>query len=97
MHCPPGSTEKGCPCPLASNGTDSVYFFSGAFHLSEVDMRIRGRGLDFVWSRKYRSRIGPDTDLGNGWEFSYNIRISDAGSGNLELRDGNTRTDVGMV
>ena len=45
---------------------DPVYFFSGEFYYSAVDLRIAGRMMDFVWGRKYRSKIGPNTAQGNG-------------------------------
>jgi hypothetical protein len=43
-----------------------VYLFNGELFEQAVDLRIKGRGLDFVWARKYRSRTGPDTVQGNG-------------------------------
>ena len=69
------------------------YLHSGEFHLSATDLRIAGRELDFVWARKYRSRIGPNTAMGNGWDFSYNIYIEQSGP-DLLLHDGNTREDL---
>ncbi len=73
---------------------DPVYLFSGEFFESVVDLRIPGRGEnDFIWARKYRSKIGPSTPLGNGWDYSYNIRVEAQGP-NLVLFDGNTRQDV---
>lgn len=62
-----------CGGPVSSPG--SVYLFSGEFHTSAEDLRIRGRGFDFVWARKYRSRVGPDVGMGPGWDFSYDIRV----------------------
>ena len=55
--------------------SDSVYLFSGEFWYEVEDLRIPGRGLDFVWSRKYRSQAGCTTDLAHRWDFSYNIYI----------------------
>ena len=73
---------------------DPVYLFSGEFFESVVDLRIPGRGEDdFIWARKYRSKIGPSTAQGNGWDCSYNIRVEAQGP-NLVLFDGNTRQDV---
>src|SRR5262245_4899739 len=71
---PPGepSAEHWNMRPIRGHG---VFLFSGEFHCAVVDLRIKGRGLDFCWARKYRSRIGPDTVMGNGWDFSYNIRV----------------------
>ncbi len=80
-------------CGGPDSAGDSVYLFSGEYYQSAVDLRIRGRGPDFVWARKYRSRLGPYSDQGNGWDFSYNIRLASHGP-DLVLFDGNTRKDV---
>ncbi|GJM23712.1 MAG: hypothetical protein DHS20C16_01270 [Phycisphaerae bacterium] len=75
-----------------SSVSDSVYLFSGEFHLTATDMVIRGRGFDFEWTRRYRSKIGPDTEMGNGWDHSYNVRVEQSGA-NLILHDGDGRSD----
>ena len=85
---PSGGGGCGDEGPVAN-----VYLHSGEFHLAAVDLRIAGRGLDFVWARKYRSRLGPDTPQGIGWDSSYNIRIEQVGTA-IRLHDGNTRRDL---
>ncbi|MBI2926319.1 MAG: hypothetical protein HYY24_11520 [Verrucomicrobia bacterium] len=75
-----------------SDSTDPIYLFSGEFHESVVDLHIQGRGMDFTWTRKYRSKIGASTRQGNGWDFSYNISLEADGT-DLLLHDGNTRLD----
>jgi RHS repeat-associated protein len=83
-----------CAKPGETEGVgDPIYAFSGEYYKSVVDLRIKGRGLDFIWARKYRSRIGPNTVQGNKWDFSYNIKIERDG-GNFRLGDGNTRRDT---
>ncbi|GIW39486.1 MAG: hypothetical protein KatS3mg076_0063 [Candidatus Binatia bacterium] len=72
--------------------SDPIYLFSGEFYEAVEDIRIRGRGFDFVWARKYRSLLGPNTAQGNGWDFSYNIYL-ERGNGDLVLHDGNSRRD----
>ncbi len=72
---------------------DPVYLFSGEYYCSHDDMHISGRGPGFVWSRKYRSRFGPDTEMGNGWDYTYNIFIEQAGL-DVRLHDGNSRSDL---
>jgi YD repeat-containing protein len=57
-------------------------------------LRIKGRGLDFVWARKYRSRAGVDTAQGHGWDFGYNLYIQQPDPQKVEVHDGNTRSDV---
>lgn len=96
--CPGGCQSNPCNCPAArggsqSNKSDPVYYFSGEFYHAEEDLRIPGRGIDFVWSRKYRSKTGPNTAQGNGWDFAYNIRIEASGQDRV-LFDGNTRRDT---
>ena len=74
---------------------DPLYLFSGEFFTEAEDLRIPGRGLDFVWSRKYRSKFGRDTLLGTGWDWSYNIRIEQiAADRDIRLFDGHSRSDV---
>lgn len=93
-NCP----DNGGPCPEIEEqdpgvtDTDPVYLFSGELYQEVEDLRIRGRGKDFVWSRKYRSKIGPSTVIGHGWDFSYNIFIRRDGD-EIVLADGDSRRD----
>lgn len=75
---------------------DPVYFFSGEFYESVIDLRIPGRGIDFVWGRKYRSKIGPNTLQGNGWDYSYNIRLEPLGP-HLKVLNGTSRADTYLL
>lgn len=88
--CAPGDVPQvssgGC-CGLCTRRDHS-----GEFVVSAVDLRIQGRGLDFIWGRKYGSRLGPDTAQGNGWDFSCNIWARRVGE-HVELHDGNLRRD----
>ncbi|MCC6143265.1 MAG: hypothetical protein IT368_05620, partial [Candidatus Hydrogenedentes bacterium] len=59
--------------------SESVRAFSGEFHLEEVDLRVPGRGFDFVWGRTYRSRTGSSTAMGNGWSFAYDLHLQPLG------------------
>jgi RHS repeat-associated protein len=89
----PFAVPNPCPpCPPKEGDLDPVYLFSGEYYLSEVDLTIPGRGMDFVWGRKYRSRIGQDTAQGVGWDFSYNLSIGQE-AGDIVLNDGNSRSD----
>ena len=74
----------------------SVFFFSGELFETPVDLRIRGRGLDFIWARTYRSRFGLDTVQGNGWDFSYNVSLRQSGP-NITVLEGNARTDLYLL
>ncbi len=91
---PPSDPRPPDPPPgSGSSGLSGVYLHSGEFCLAAVDLCIAGRGLDFLWARKYRSRIGPDTAMGNGWDFSYRLFIEQSGM-DLVLHDGNSREDT---
>jgi YD repeat-containing protein len=66
---------------------------TGELTHAEIDLKIPGRGLDFIWARKYRSRSGPLTEQGTGWDYSYDLRIEQE-SGGVVVHDGNTRRDL---
>jgi RHS repeat-associated protein/uncharacterized repeat protein (TIGR02543 family) len=88
----PGTVEAG----IANDTQDSdpVYPFSGEFFWEETDLRVPGVGMDFVWSRKHRSRYGYSTQIGNTWDYSYNIYIEEPGAEPyLDLHTGMARTD----
>ena len=78
--------------PEAAGG-DPVYLHSGEFYEPVTDLRIVGREIDFIWSRKYRSVTGRPTAQGNGWDFSYNIFIRPEGD-DFVVCDGNSREDL---
>lgn len=94
---PPGKPSGGeDPCKEGAGAglADPVYFFTGEFYESVEDVRIRGRGLDFIWARKYRSKIGPNTSQGNGWDCSYNIFLVPEADDDVVVCDGNSRRDI---
>ncbi|MEQ8764286.1 MAG: RHS repeat-associated core domain-containing protein [Planctomycetota bacterium] len=90
----PSSSSAGS-CSLADGDDllDPVYLFSGEFYERVTDLEIRSRGLNFIWSRTYNSRKGPNTKMGNGWDYSYNVSAELDGS-SLIVRDGNGRSDT---
>lgn len=93
---PGGGLTCGNPVP---NPTDPIRFHSGEFYHTETDLRIRGVGMDFEWTRHYRSRMGVHEEVDSGplmgfrWDYSYNIFLLQSGS-NLLLHDGNHRNDL---
>ncbi len=88
-----GQAAGGAGSTAGRKHTDPVRLYSGEqFHVVE-DLRIPGRGLDFAWTRTYRSKVGPNTAMGNGWEFSCNVWL-EADETNLVLHDGNGRADT---
>lgn len=84
---------ESAPEAVSNDGNgDPIYYFSGEFSYSALDFQIKGRGLDFIWSRRYRSKVGPNTEQGNGWDFAYKVKIEQEGA-DLILFDGNSRSD----
>lgn len=69
--------------------TSPALLHSGEFEETAVDLRVPGVGLDFVWVRRYRSRIGATSVQGVGWDFSYDIWVEPTGSPDvMRLHDG---------
>ena len=101
----PGIKERaagGCSAGHSGHSPDygmaghggGTYLFSGEFHLEATDLVIAGRGFDFEWGRKYRSREGHLTTMGQGWDFSYNRSVAAGPAGSLVVSDGNSRRDT---
>jgi RHS repeat-associated protein len=95
-HEPPSVPSANCEvCPDDDDEMsvlDPVYLFSGEYYETNIDMTIPGRGLDFVWSRKYRSKLGTTTTMGNNWDSAYNSTVATCGP-NMIVSDGNSRQD----
>jgi YD repeat-containing protein len=70
-----------------------VSLSSGEVQAQATDLEIPGVGLDFVWTRTYRSRTGPGTALGPRWDFSYDI-FCQSNSQSVTVFDGAGRQDV---
>ena len=93
MSHPASAVVMSCPTTDFEFAGNSVYLHSGKFYQEIVDTHIEGRGTYFTWECKYRSRVGPVTAMGNGWDYSYNVGVQPVGP-DLVLLDGNTRDDV---
>lgn len=92
---PPWLCKEGVPKNVNRFG-DPVNIFSGEFIQEEEDLRIKGKGFDFVWSRTYRHMSSMESDLGFSWDFSYNMYISTisgvaSNPNSIILYDGNNR------
>ncbi|MCL4786374.1 MAG: hypothetical protein KJ070_06200 [Verrucomicrobia bacterium] len=90
--------HRGHVTVLKSHDNDcdgvSILPATGELRCQETDLLIPGRGLDFAWVRTYRSRTGPTTAQGAGWDFSYNVSVSSQPDGTVVLRPGNGRADT---
>jgi hypothetical protein len=57
--------------------SDGILLHQGSFVEDRVvDLRIPGRGLDFVWHRSYNSSYCLDGYLGKRWDFGYGASFS---------------------
>jgi RHS repeat-associated protein len=93
----PCDCRGGCgPGSDFDNPTHGVLLHSGEFTHRVVDLRIRGRGIDFIWGRIYRSRLGEVTTMGHNWNHSYDICVEACGPDRL-VRDGNGRQDLYLL
>lgn len=76
--------SKASPQADASSKLDPVVLYSGEFKLDATDLKEKGLGIDFTFSRHYRSqkeRLGP---LGYNWTHNYDEKIiEDEGTGDL--------------
>ncbi|MBK8269906.1 MAG: carboxypeptidase regulatory-like domain-containing protein [Planctomycetes bacterium] len=91
----PGSGDEGKDASDFESGgqTNPIRYATGEAQESFVDLQIPGRGMDFVWGRHYRSKIGPVTAQGNNWDFTYNLWIERSGQ-NVIFHNGGGRKDV---
>jgi YD repeat-containing protein len=92
VEIPPSPEPKLCPLFAMPNVNEAT----GELFIASTDLVIPGRGLDLVWARTYRSKIGLDTAMGVGWDFSYNIRAAQAGA-NMTVQNGENRTDTYLL
>lgn len=72
-----------------------VHLHSGELYLDATDLAIAGRGLDFLWTRYYRSREWRSTSMGVGWTHRYDRRVEPDPMvpGNLLVHSGDSRID----
>ena len=68
---------------------------SGELQQQTADLYLPGRGLDFVWTRTYRSRTGEPTPQGNRWTHGYDVRcVVKPGETAAWIYDGTGRKDL---
>ena len=67
---------------------------SGEVQLQATDLTLPGQGLDFGWTRTYRSRTGVNTAQGNRWTHGYDVRcVMEPGDTAAWIYDGTGRRD----
>ncbi len=67
-------TEQESPRNADTMG-DPVIARTGELIIEETDLRIPGRGIDFAFTRTYRSRFNFDGPIGHNWDHNYNERL----------------------
>ena len=70
---------------------------SGEFSQTATDLYVKGRGLDFAFTRTYRSQTVGAGPLGPGWDFAYNAHLRALPGGNVEYYDGRGRRETFTV
>lgn len=67
---------------------------SGEMSSDSTDLSVRGRGLDFVVHRTYRSQTIGAGPFGPGWDFNYNERLRALPNGDVDYYDGRGRRET---
>lgn len=75
------------------DGEAELMLHSGEIQQQVTDLCLPGRGLDFVWTRTYRSRTGTDTAQGTRWTHGYDVRCATNGAA-IDVADGTGRLDT---
>ncbi|MCB9154976.1 MAG: DUF11 domain-containing protein [Caldilineae bacterium] len=89
----PCGKDARCPQGAADGIVDPVYLHSGEFFLRETDLHIPGRGLDYEFTRTYRSQVTYDSPLGFGWQHNYDYFLVQDGN-DITVVDGYGRADT---
>ncbi len=76
----------------SDNPSGTVLLHSGEFVLSRTDLDIAGRGMDFEFTRTYRSGSDHNGPLGLGWDANVFMRLEEHG-GIVVCFDGSGRAD----
>ena len=77
------------------DGDAVLQLHSGEIQQQITDLYMPGRGLDFAWTRTYRSRTGEASSQGNRWTHSYDVRcVMKPGDGAAWVYDGTGRKDL---
>jgi len=90
-------SEKPEPKQNAVTGSGETayppYLHSGEWSFASADFSLKGRGFDFVFSRKYESQALYDGPLGMGFDHAYFARILELPNGDVLYFDGMGRRE----
>lgn len=87
-----GCGVKQCGERQVPDDPENLHLATGELHLAFDDLRLPGRGMDFLWRRSYRSQNGSVSALGVGWDHSYNLSVA-SDDADLLVADGDGRVD----
>jgi RHS repeat-associated protein len=74
--------------------TEPGLLSTGTYDHKQMDLFVQGRGFDFVWERRYRSRgAEAGSGQGHGWDYSYNVWAEVVEDG-IVIHDGNNRPQL---
>ncbi len=86
----------GAPGPTHPDGgvAEPVDTATGNYYTSHVDLSVPGKGLSFSFVRYYNALSGSAGPIGAGWSHSFNIILSQLGSGvvNIQEADGHSES-----
>lgn len=75
--------------------SDPISTFTGEFEVQVTDMRIPGRGIDFVWTRSHSSSTYYNhSEFGTAWSCRYFMQLSELSNGDINYEDGAGRIDL---
>ncbi len=77
----------------AGEAAPGTLLASGEMTFWATDLYVRGRGLDFAFTRTYRSQTVGSGPLGAGWDFGFRMRLREIANGDVELYDGRFRRE----
>jgi YD repeat-containing protein len=83
---PSGCLGGDSICTNSNTESDPVNTANGNYIYDREDLRVPGRGVDFIFSRAYNSADNTPSSLGNGWSHSFNLTISDTNTANPVVR-----------
>ncbi|TFG44122.1 MAG: hypothetical protein E4H48_00965, partial [Syntrophobacterales bacterium] len=88
-----GEVSFAGPGLLDVPAASAVYLHSGEFFNQETDLRIPGRGFDFVFSRKHEAQSVYSGPLGWNWDHAYNRRLLELPAGDILYFNGMGRRE----
>ena len=85
---PQGQGTSSSVTSDSKTGGDPIILFSGQFYYQATDLEVKGRGLNFVFTRTYLNQTIYKGPLGYRWDHTYNTwlreEVETLPNGNLQ-------------